>query len=890
MIKSILVDKRNFFGIRDKIIEELKTCSLCGLDLETQDVNAHEGIKTLRKENAEGDKSAAGKMVFDWHRMVITGLSIYPDNSDSAYYFNLAHADTANRLEWLNVKDLLDAKNPIASFICHNAPFEITVLKTTYNYELSNVIDTMQMAVSAYGPDEYDRDLFIKSDFGDIALLFNEARDVFRVTPLPPVADSSSEEKQERLNPRQQELLNKVIGKTSRASYSYNGLVDKMAYGYGLKKAVMSFFGHKMTTYEEVLGDARHMGELTGEQVVAYGCDDSYWAVQLFFKLYQYMETNCPDTINCFFEQENPMIYIYSKVRCEGMVVNKEAIEARRVLERASFAQKLREIKATIKELLPFPEKLDEKLSKYEKWYATKGHDYRKKLENWANSPDSSDDFTQAIQISSPVSNAWKGKKCDGLSLNHYYQTRVLMYDLCRIPAIVYKGKVMSDSECRGEVRDKIKNNIETYNSEPEVVKFFENADKLIKLLGELSGVEQRMKLYLTPYLLLTDPKTNRMYPELSSLLATRRLAAINPNPMQLAKRGESTYVRGFYLPDKEDHVLLSLDWSQIELVLIGEFSGDPEFASAYSQLPYRDLHIGATADVLSVIIPEVTEDMIKGMHKMSASELPPKLLVKPNGDTLSPGDAKKFWRTTVGKGANFNYWYSGALATVGETMGWTSDQMWKATERYRERYAVAEKWRVDTIEKARWDSFVTLPDGHRRVRYEATYEWENIARKMFGLHRDEAITRFGNEIIRATKTRAGNQLINALIQGSCATLAKRSVLSIIDRIKSEGLDANFKLTIHDELLFSVHKDHVVRFIKMAKEVMCNHPQIIKNLKIDATASIGLTFEPYHAEKAPLGQIELDEAPAFLGFGDGVKLNDEQITSVVDYLFERRAA
>lgn len=76
------------------------------------------------------------------------------------------------------------------------------------------------------------------------------------------------------------------------------------------------------------------------------------------------------------------------------------------------------------------------------------------------------------------------------------------------------------------------------------------------------------------------------MYPEVTSMLATRRMASSNPNGMQLAKRGESTYVRGFYEPDTEDEVMVSLDWSQVELVLIGEFSGDPEFSKAFGQLP----------------------------------------------------------------------------------------------------------------------------------------------------------------------------------------------------------------------------------------------------------------------------------------------------------------
>lgn len=100
-----------------------------------------------------------------------------------------------------------------------------------------------------------------------------------------------------------------------------------------------------------------------------------------------------------------------------------------------------------------------------------------------------------------------------------------------------------------------------------------------------------------------------------------------------------------------------------------------------------------------------------KGLHKMDVKDIPAKLLVKPNGETMSPDAAKKFWRTEIGKGSNFNYWYSGALSTVGDKMGWTSDQMWKATEKYRQRFPVAEEWRTNTILAGRNDGFIQLPD-----------------------------------------------------------------------------------------------------------------------------------------------------------------------------------
>src|SRR3546814_20538562 len=96
-----------------------------------------------------------------------------------------------------------------------------------------------------------------------------------------------------------------------------------------------------------------------------------------------------------------------------------------------------------------------------------------------------------------------------------------------------------------------------------------------------MAEIEQRMKLYLTPYTQLMDPETSRVYPSVSSKLATRRLAASFPNPMQLAKQGNSTYIRSFYLAADDDHLVVPAAWSSVDLVLAGAFSDHPGFKEA---------------------------------------------------------------------------------------------------------------------------------------------------------------------------------------------------------------------------------------------------------------------------------------------------------------------
>jgi hypothetical protein len=130
------------------------------------------------------------------------------------------------------------------------------------------------------------------------------------------------------------------------------------------------------------------------------------------------------------------------------------------------------------------------------------------------------------------------------------------------------------------------------------------------------------------------------------------------------------------------------------------------------------------------------------------------------------------------------------------------------------------------------------------------------------------------------------------MIQGTCATIAKRSVLRAVELFKKMGWtnrEARFMIPIHDELVFSVHRKLVAEFITLVRGIMIDHPDIFKNCKLDASPSVGLTFEPF-GKKAPFGQIELFEMPD-IGIGKvDTRANDNEIGQVVDYLFDKRKA
>lgn len=890
MIETQLIDARNFDAFRPVIASALKESKLVGIDLETHDDDRHDGLNKLCGYDPVTRKKSKGKkLVFDFNRTTICGLSLYSDAMSAAFYLNLNHADVENRIPWPKVKALLDEKPSTSPWIAHNAAFEIAGLRSCYDYPVDdNIICTMQMAVSAHGPHEYAPEAFVGIGQGGMQALIP---DIIKAS-----IDGVKDPKEMTMTPALNELVYKIIAKESDAAHSYNGLVSSIAYGYGLKQLVQRIFGHQMTTFDECLKGRAHMGQLTGAETAEYGAEDAYWAVRLYGYLVHYMlENGGEELLATFFSQENPMPAIFADVRRKGLSVNLDKIEERRNDEREHTAEVLREIKEGIRDLLPFSAEPFEPLTQ-DSWYS-KGHaKYRKNITDWANIPDQDNSYDEVRLVSGAVSNSWgvdegDNAKSAGPNLSHYMPVRTILYDLFQQEPIKEQGKIQSDGEARAKIRERLLTLPESPRREASL--------KVIEGMAKLASIEQRMKLYLTPYMLLTDPETKRLYPELSSLLATRRTSCSNPNGQQLVKRGEAVYIRDFFEADHDDHFIVGADWSAVELVAIGEQSRDPEFIKAFGQRPHQDLHAGAAAAILAVEVPDLTETSfraLKGISAEDAKHLPARLVTDLKGQPIAHDKIFGYWRTSVGKVANFSYWFSGWLYDIGISMGWDQEKTARAVENYTSRFQTAVDWRSNVISQVQRDGYVTLPDHHRYVRYEATPEWYQQWMAKFPIAPAHAqllanyrhvVEYMGKKI----QKRAFNQTVNALIQGSCAGLAKRSIIRMRDKIKAKGWtdrEVRFMLLVHDEMIYSVHKDIVVEFVPILLEAMCDHPELFKYCKLDAAPSIGYSFAPWTEEKYRLGQVELFELPKLILPEQKDRYANDNVELAMDWLQNER--
>mgnify|MGYP001810047685 CR=1 FL=1 len=242
MLPTILIDRRNVAEYLPKLIEVVRTTPFVGLDCETQDDGRHAGLNALMKVNEETrKKSKAKRLVFDMRRTVMTGFSIYPEGHEASYYFNLAHADIGNRLSFEELAPLFERDG---FWLSHNAPYEKICFQLCHGLELKNLVCTLQLSVTAFGDDNYDIRTFNATSLGALSKWHR----LFHVgTPG-----------------QKEDAINKILAKESDADHSYNGWVKSIAYGHGLKQLVKRLFNHDMITFDEVMGEAAHMGQLTG--------------------------------------------------------------------------------------------------------------------------------------------------------------------------------------------------------------------------------------------------------------------------------------------------------------------------------------------------------------------------------------------------------------------------------------------------------------------------------------------------------------------------------------------------------------------------------------------------------------------------------------------------
>ena len=246
------------------------------------------------------------------------------------------------------------------------------------------------------------------------------------------------------------------------------------------------------------------------------------------------------------------------------------------------------------------------------------------------------------------------------------------------------------------------------------------------------------------------------------AVAATGRLSSTNPNLQNIPIRTErGREVRKAFIPRSEDNVILSADYSQIELRLIAELSKDQNMLDAFSQ--GHDIHRATAAKVYNMDFDGVTSEQRRNA-----------------------------------KAVNFGIIYGQSAFGLSQNLGISRKEAADIINEYFNQYAGIKKYMSDAVEFAKENGYVETI--LKRRRYLRDINSANMTVRGF----------------------AERNAINAPIQGSAADLIKLAMIAIQKEIEQQGLSGKMIMQVHDELVFDVPKQEVAAFKKIILDKMTN--------------------------------------------------------------------
>jgi len=255
---------------------------------------------------------------------------------------------------------------------------------------------------------------------------------------------------------------------------------------------------------------------------------------------------------------------------------------------------------------------------------------------------------------------------------------------------------------------------------------------------------------YIDALPLLINKKTGRVHTSYAQAVAvTGRLSSTNPNLQNIPVRTErGREIRKAFIPRDENHVLISADYSQIELRIVAAISGDINMCEAFKT--GKDIHTATAAKVFNVEEAEVTKEM-----------------------------------RYRAKSVNFGIIYGQGAFGLAENLGISRGEAKEIIDNYKKQFPNIQKYMDDTINFAKECGYVETLMG--RKRWLRDINSANFTVRGF----------------------AERNAINSPIQGSAADMIKLAMIKIHAEFKRQNFRSKMLLQVHDELVFDAHKEEV---------------------------------------------------------------------------------
>ena len=282
------------------------------------------------------------------------------------------------------------------------------------------------------------------------------------------------------------------------------------------------------------------------------------------------------------------------------------------------------------------------------------------------------------------------------------------------------------------------------YSTTEEILLRLQDRHPLVGKILELRGIRKLLSTYVNALPALINPRTGRIHTTFNqTVTATGRLSSVNPNLQNIPVRTEEgREIRRAFIPT-DGNVFFSADYSQIELRLVADLSGDPTMLEAFRE--GHDIHAITAAKIYHETIESVTPEQRRRA-----------------------------------KTANFGILYGISAFGLSERLQIPRSEAKMLIDGYFATFPLVQIYIDNQVKTAREKGYVTTIHGRRRLLPDINSR---------------------NAVVRSFSERNAT---NAPIQGSAADIIKIAMVRIWRRFREEGLKSKMILQVHDELNFDV--------------------------------------------------------------------------------------
>ena len=323
-----------------------------------------------------------------------------------------------------------------------------------------------------------------------------------------------------------------------------------------------------------------------------------------------------------------------------------------------------------------------------------------------------------------------------------------------------------------------------TYSTTEEILEKYATKHPIVNIILDIRGLRKLLTTYINALPLLVNPKTGKIHTTLNqTVTATGRISSTNPNLQNIPVRTEDgREIRRAFVADP-GCVMLSADYSQIELRILACLSGDEGMIEAF--LSGADFHTATAAKIYK-------EDV----------------------DKVTPDQRRK------AKTANFGIVYGISAFGLSERLGIPRAEAKELIETYFKTYPGVSEYLKKSVETAQEHGYVTTLMGRKRYLPDINSR---------------------NAVVRGYAER---NAVNAPIQGSAADIIKRAMIDIYTDMSAAKLRSKMIMQIHDELIFNVYPEELDTLKKIVETRMKNAYK--GRVPLDVAAGVGHNWLEAH--------------------------------------------